>query len=1106
MENPQEREKYGPILFDFRYLRQSDDCEARIEASADLIDLDDEFRENHIQILERFYMLFESIFKYISDFLRYLEELEEGVFIQHTFEGVLLNQDGKQLMAEAVYLFGVMLIILDTRIEGVVRERMLISYYRYKGQSDIPNIDEVCKLCRSTGYQPNNPKAKRPAKYPEDYFARFRIDEDVIAMIIGRLRSDDIYSQITAYPIPDHRSTALSTQAGMLYVILYFAPHLLHKEQAVMREIVDKHFNDNWVISYYMGFTVDLSQTWAGYGAAKAALSNTLSASNVKAVQAKHVRKLPELIQKVNHFLDEGILTEESIVDQVNRLLQCLRACNVTIRWLMMHRTTRNAKLRELATAGVDPDQVLLLLLNTAQFEYILKEMYTKLLDSKEDRWNEFKKQGQERMQELSEYFSGEKALTRVAKDEQLQAWFANLSEQISTLDYHDSTLAGRKMQQLSSALEEVEQFHQIETNIHVKHFLAETRQYLQQMVRTVNCKEEILIIITLVSDISYAREIMDEYVPMMQTRIKRDPRTVLKLRATFLKLASVLDMPCVRINQASSPDLVSVSEYYSSQLVSFVRKVLQVIPVSMFSILDEIIDVQIDRLKELPTRILRTELKEWAQLEERHALARATHQISVFTEGILAMETTFVGVIRVDPKQLLEDGIRKELVHKISEAMDSLLVFDGNRVSDFEARLDRLTKRLEGFRRSFEYIQDYVNIYGLKIWQEEFSRICDYYVESECNTFLKKKIYDWASKYQNEAIPIPRFRPRDDKSVNFMGRLTRELLLQTDPRRTVFVDQMSAWVDVQGREVVGIRTFSILHRSVGIFGLTGMDKLLCFMIVRDLQRFVKAYRTEVNKPLKDYLRELSSELNPTNTIPFNVNKHYSTAQQRCARLWPILLEATMSVGHAQLARRQIAHELNFSCKLESNQMYCALDVMNKALISDVRAHYTNPDTMPYPADDNELLPTLSNYLEASGINHPSTKIYITTEPLDNIPLIMFLFVTAQFPRFKYETNVGGLVCRAKGDPLDGAPFALGIISILKQFHSEYTDKFLGYLGQSVRSIVNTSFSKDQKPSKLPLEVVNCLHFLEDFCKYSHLPRKQVYAHVPSFLFDCFKN
>jgi len=37
------------------------------------------------------------------------------------------------------------------------------------------------------------------------------------------------------------------------------------------------------------------------------------------------------------------------------------------------------------------------------------------------------------------------------------------------------------------------------------------------------------------------------------------------------------LDLPLLRINQAGSQDLVSVSQYYSSELVTYVRKVLQV-------------------------------------------------------------------------------------------------------------------------------------------------------------------------------------------------------------------------------------------------------------------------------------------------------------------------------------------------------------------------------------------------------------------------------------------------------------------------------------------------------------------------------------------------
>ncbi len=40
-------------------------------------------------------------------------------------------------MCEAVYLYGVILMLLDARIEGEVRERMLVSHLRYRGQVSI---------------------------------------------------------------------------------------------------------------------------------------------------------------------------------------------------------------------------------------------------------------------------------------------------------------------------------------------------------------------------------------------------------------------------------------------------------------------------------------------------------------------------------------------------------------------------------------------------------------------------------------------------------------------------------------------------------------------------------------------------------------------------------------------------------------------------------------------------------------------------------------------------------------------------------------------------------------------------------------------------------
>ena len=64
----------------------------------ELQDRDEEFRENHLEILTRFYKAFESIHKYVIDLNRFLEDLHEGIYIQQTLENVLFNEDGKQLL------------------------------------------------------------------------------------------------------------------------------------------------------------------------------------------------------------------------------------------------------------------------------------------------------------------------------------------------------------------------------------------------------------------------------------------------------------------------------------------------------------------------------------------------------------------------------------------------------------------------------------------------------------------------------------------------------------------------------------------------------------------------------------------------------------------------------------------------------------------------------------------------------------------------------------------------------------------------------------------------------------------------------------------------
>uniref|UniRef100_A0A1E1XMR4 WASH complex subunit strumpellin n=1 Tax=Amblyomma sculptum TaxID=1581419 RepID=A0A1E1XMR4_AMBSC len=1125
LDNRKDVSEYGEILLDYSYFKAIEQFENKIEANDQLQDRDEELRENYIDILTRFYLAFESIHKYTIDLNRFLEDLDEGIYIQQSLESVLVNDDGKQLMCEALFLCGVILLIVDQKIEGIVRERMLVAYYRYSAQrtSDESNFDDVCKLLRSTGFS-SAPGAKRPANYPDEYFRRVTLNETYVSMVLGRLRSDDVYNQIAAYPLPEHRSMALATQAAMLYVVLYFAPEILHNQQAKMREIVDKYFPDNWVISIYMGMTVNLVDAWEPYKAARQALLNTLDTANVRDQALKYHNRINKLIPRLQQLLKEGALEEEFVLDNVPKLLNTVRECNVTLRWMLLHTVNLsqgftaggelNKRCRQLRDqvhqdSKYQPLTVFQLLLHAAQFELKLKELFQHLLSVKHEKWNTLKKESTEHLQELSEVYSGTKPLTRVEKNANLQAWFSEMSKQIDSLSYEDTTGTGRKIVQLIQALEEVEQFHQLESNLQVKQFLTETRQYLHSMLRIINVKEEVLVTLEVIADLSYAWEIIDSYTPFMQTGIKSDPSMVIKLRATFLKLATALDLPLLRINQANSPDLVSVSQYYSTELVNYVRKVLHIIPETMFGVLARIVELQTTAIKEVPTRLMKDQLKTYAQLDQRYEVAKLTHSISVFTEGILMMKKTLVGIVQIDPKQLLEDGIRRELVNQVMRALHGGLVFNPKaRPSELVPKLTALGKVMDGYHRSFEYIQDYVSIYGLRVWQEEVSRIISYNVEQECNAFLRQKVQDWQSVYQSRTIPIPTFPQLDQASVNFIGRLAREVLRVTDPKTTVYIDQSNAWFDAKSHvEVINLSLFALLQKSVGTPGLTGLDRLLSFMIVKELQGVLRSLERGMvkDKSWQELLTNMSKALQPVDGIVQNVGRTYSAALTKVAKTWSIFLESMLKIGQMQILRKAIAHELYTTAKFESKDLVGSLQTMNEALLAEVKAHHKAP-SKPYPKEDNPLLVELATSLEWCGLSQPLSKIYVTTRPIGNLPLFMMLFTVTHLAKFTYISSQGGLLSKKGVDSIDGLPFVLGSFTFLKQFHQDNLTQFLAYLGQYVRSQLEEGSISVTKFSDASVESANILAYLEILVQHCNVPRKVVLNYVPDYILDQFRS
>lgn len=276
-------------------------------------------------------------------------------------------------------------------------------------------------------------------------YRRIPINPTYIEYVIGRLRSDDVYGQISVYPLPKHRSVALANQASMLYICLYFSTNILHSQTAIMREVVDKYFPDNWVISLYMGYTVNLAEVWEPFKAAKLALNNTLESVNLKEYANNYGANVSVLLKETGLLLKEGNVTDETLLRDINNIINTLRECNVTVRWLMLHtvlkpgqidRNKRLKQLREIVLSESKCEPVLLfkLLLNTAQLELITKDIFKKLLSEKEKQWEELKSESYKSLIELSEVFSGTKPLTRIPKNENLQLWFLEISKQVETL------------------------------------------------------------------------------------------------------------------------------------------------------------------------------------------------------------------------------------------------------------------------------------------------------------------------------------------------------------------------------------------------------------------------------------------------------------------------------------------------------------------------------------------------------------------------------------------------------------------------------------------------------------------------------------------------
>lgn len=983
-----QRTEYADIIMDFSYFKAREVIDKAIADSPELSKLDEEFWHTHMDLLSQFFKLFRAVLIYVTELNRFVDDLEtQGAGT--SIDGILNRSLGAvQLLSELHHLYGVMLLLLDDKIGGRTRERLIVSYVRYRGAGEAQLVD-ITRLCRATGYEPEpipsppsvgggSLPSPPPASvgYPAAYFHRVPVRGHVVRKLLDRLRSDDVYRRTAHYPTPEHRGAAMAKQGALLYTLLFFQPRVLAEDEHVMAEIVNKHFYESWVVSYYLGFTVDLAVAWAGFPAAEKAIARAVSLDNVRYHQQRIRSSFFVCRGELSAVLMDGRLTEAYVLDNIfTALLPLVREANVALRWVLLHGTRGGPRQRippahaasyALVRDGVTDGDIIGLLLQTAQLEFELGGTFTALLGDKRSRWGSARAAAAGRASKLAQYFSGEDTLSRDYRDSQLEAWFGDVAARIAGLEYRrgggtDDTethtgedvkaeaeedpvaVSRRRLQKLIKALGNVLEFSQVNTRLPVVESVQATRALLERMLRYVSIDREVVTSLATVGDFSYAAEQLAAhhyFVAEIQEKIRASPGLSVQMRSVFVKLAGMVALPCHRIEQAcrvcASGDarrgcsssvgtrkqrkhqydprlreaLEATSSYYSAAIVAFVRRVLHVIPTAIFASLRHVMalltadDVL---LRDCPSKLPRQEMRAMSQLPTRQQLSTLTADIAKYAGGILAMESVRVGVINIDSRRLLEDGIRRELVKQVAEEVHNgllplpLPLPPMSSPVALDEQLHRLGQRLSGMRASFEYIQDYIGVHGLRIWNEEFARTVMFNADMEANAFVPRKVYPWNSRYQSESIPIPYHElataaagdsgsvlvtptvdggpananlssvsastlvssatppppppssPQPDPKgtpYGFFGELVGRLLALTGPATATFLSSTGSWYSrTTLTEVVGLRTFSSIATSVGPQGLHALDRLMCFMIAMDVRTVLDNITAAVAAP-----------------------------------------------------------------------------------------------------------------------------------------------------------------------------------------------------------------------------------------------------------------
>ena len=243
--------------------------------------------------------------------------------------------------------------------------------------------------------------------------------------------------------------------------------------------------------------------------------------------------------------------------------------------------------------------------------------MFQNLVFNKDEMWESDKNFCIQKLSELISYYIGNSAFNNTLKLENNSKYFEETNNKINQINPSNPNRAGVRIGKIKERLNSIKNLDKISESANARENIRLINEKLEHMLLIVNIKKNYLISISKITDFSYAWISIHDYNQEMQNLLQMNSKNVLLFRATFLKLASILNFPLVHFFEIESKDIENVANYYSGELVAFVRDILQVIPISVFNLLDDVSKIFSSGFQEIPIKLEKNKIKNYHKMKK---------------------------------------------------------------------------------------------------------------------------------------------------------------------------------------------------------------------------------------------------------------------------------------------------------------------------------------------------------------------------------------------------------------------------------------------------------------------------------------------------------